>query len=417
MYNLEGNKKKAVDILKSKGYKDLDFINNGEFGLTYRCENPQGQTVAAKVTFGLLGKKEDVMKEINAADDLKCMKPMDVEKLRPFMNDEQYKKKLKEFKRYNKYINKPVFKFLENDIAVFEAPLATGDLLKDAFTGTDGEMVDKVKKVGRHVLKALSVLHSHDRLHLDIKPNNILKVEQEGKTLFQLADFGLMQPALDAISEKGKIDENDKMEKEKYKVEKIKNENGKEQYKANYLKALAGRGNKDYMAPDILDATLKANSVLQRQKVTRKACGTCTPNVNGMGTFNMGQMKKKSMVDAINSAIKSARKGNSYYSSPELIKSCRPCTLEELKASDVYSVGLSLYHMYCGVKTDIRIVRGNLETMMPKWIEAAKVKADDNPECKKIKLFMQAIFKMCDKDPKKRPTAKKALELPGIAKN
>lgn len=414
MYNLERNKKKAVDILKSKGYKDLDFINNGEFGLTYQCDNPQGQSVAAKVTFGLLGKKEDVMQEINAADDLKCMKPMDVEKLRPFMNDEQYRKKLKEFKRYNKYINKPVFKFLENDIAVFEAPLATGDLLKDAFTGTDGEIVDKVKKVGRHVLKALSVLHNHDRLHLDIKPNNILKVEQEGKTLFQLADFGLMQPALDTISEKGKIDENDKMEKEKYKVEKIKNENGKEQYKANYLKALAGRGNKDYMAPDILDATLKANSVLQRQQR-----GTCTPNVSGMGTSNMRRMPRESMVDAINYAIKSARKGNLYYSSPELIKSCRPCTFKELMASDVYSVGLSLYHMYCGVKTNIKIVRGNLETMMndSQQVEKIKVKADDPPESKKIKLFMQAIFEMCDKDPKKRPTAKKALELPGIAKN
>jgi len=81
---------------------------------------------------------------------------------------------------------------------IFISPLAQGDMWKEFEDETKNlEEFEKrlleIKKAAKGTLKALVALHSKGRLHLDIKPDNILKtINDKGKPIAQLADFGLL---------------------------------------------------------------------------------------------------------------------------------------------------------------------------------------------------------------------------------
>lgn len=48
-----------------------------------------------------------------------------------------------------------------------------------------------MRKVAKNVLKALKSLHSQDKVHSDISPQNIYRVQgDKGKDIFKLGDFG-----------------------------------------------------------------------------------------------------------------------------------------------------------------------------------------------------------------------------------
>ncbi len=195
-------KKKAEEILGIKGYKNPQFLGNGAFGVTYKCENKEGKLVAVKVIFGLFG-EEDIEKELKEAKEINSMRPMNPSKYEPLLKlglitQEEYDEKKQKYEDFEKFLNKPqiipVTDREKKQYAILELPLADGDLTNTNNKKSFGD----IRKIAINVLKALDIMHAHDRLHLDIKPDNILEIKGDGgQEIYQVADFGTVQAAVD----------------------------------------------------------------------------------------------------------------------------------------------------------------------------------------------------------------------------
>ena len=61
-----------------------------------------------------------------------------------------------------------------------------------------------IARLGVAVLESLVVLHANKTLHADIKPHNVLYTFDDGRYVFALGDFGLMEPASDMLIELSK---------------------------------------------------------------------------------------------------------------------------------------------------------------------------------------------------------------------
>ncbi|MDR1240368.1 MAG: protein kinase [Oscillospiraceae bacterium] len=320
MEDLERRKVEAMRILRNKNYEVGDFLGNGAFGVVYKCRKSDGTLVAAKVTFGLWDSAQ-VLEEVKAAEELRSMKPFDWKRIESefgFLSGKLERLK-KKSSSYNKYLNKPVYVGSDTvegeQIAIFEAPLADDSLFGTVDLGKANEFAT-LKKIARQTLKALKILHDHDRLHLDIKPDNILKITSEkGKDRFQLADFGLVTPAL---------------------------------------------GN---------DGTYKLDT---------------------------------------------AAIGDQYYKAPEIrSRSAAKVTLNELKAVDIYAVGITLFQLYCEAnKFNGPTCNACFEMLEEKshLIDTLRWLPDDG------KNFLKLVSKMISLDPKQRPTAVQALADSGLSK-
>ncbi len=190
----------TLRVLNELGYKNLKFLGQGSYNTVFKCNNKSNELVAAKVVMANSDDDYDVEAlntEIGTSDQLEKMKPINWEKYK----DSFFKinpSVAKRAKHYFKYFNRPVSKGAcsnsDFQYAVFEAPLIKGDMW-DTFVESEDKSVniEELKKVAKNILKALVVLHSQGRVHLDIKPHNIFRAAgAKGKDIFQLGDFGLL---------------------------------------------------------------------------------------------------------------------------------------------------------------------------------------------------------------------------------
>jgi Serine/threonine protein kinase len=178
----------AIDVLENSGYETKGFLGMGSYNVVFKCINPQGKLVAAKVVIARSKDeidKKSLNREIESAIELEKMRPINWDKFGDSFLESIAPKAKKQAKYYFKYINSPAyegtFEWIYGGeryfIAIFEASLVNEDawdaFIKSRNTGVDFE---ELRRMARHVLKALVYLHSHGRVHLDIKPKNILKL-------------------------------------------------------------------------------------------------------------------------------------------------------------------------------------------------------------------------------------------------
>ncbi len=199
----------AKYVLEDRGYQIIRFLGQGAYSTVYECKNPQGEPVAAKV---VMSNKDDIdglvdlLTEVDAVADLAKMKPIDWDKYSDsFLESIALKAKgqaqtaKKRAEHYYKYINRPVNKGAyeyqngKKYYSIYEAPIATMDAWTEFIEKKGPIDYEEVKRMLDQVLKALVFLHSHGRVHLDIKPQNILRgTKPNGKSLSQLSDMGLI---------------------------------------------------------------------------------------------------------------------------------------------------------------------------------------------------------------------------------
>lgn len=248
----------AEELLKSIGcdMKELQLLGQGAYNTVYKGLHPNqvdnpGVVIALKV---VSGPNEYIKNEKITSIEMKNLQPMDWEKQKEQFDS--FAKSLfgkgaqvdpnmvKRAKYYKKYLNVSTLyrefgykqvrdilgkryrgyeleflwpSFDETQTAyIFTSPLAEGDMW-GAFQNASESLNDfkermrKIRKAAKDVLKALTFLHAKGRLHLDIKPDNILQATNvKGKTFAQLADFGLLDvkttPNNDVLKEVGKVD-------------------------------------------------------------------------------------------------------------------------------------------------------------------------------------------------------------------
>lgn len=241
----------------------LKFKGQGTYNTVFEGPHPNPTVNPGRVALRVAsGPQRQIESEAYSSFELEQMRPKDWEKYQDQFQafakalcvpeadvDPKY---VKQAKYYKKYLNIPEIyaEFSERDVRsileakyksvpeeeraeildilwehdprepkvayIFIAPLAQGemwDLFKE--TAEDGvelkKRIEHIRKAANGVLKALVALHAKGRLHLDIKPDNMLRcVNDKGKTFVQLCDFGLLdfktQPNNDKIVELGKID-------------------------------------------------------------------------------------------------------------------------------------------------------------------------------------------------------------------
>lgn len=260
-FNMDDKAKRkliAEELLNFIGcnMKELQLLGQGTYNTVYKGLHPNkvdnpGVVIALKV---VSGPNEDIKNEKITSIEMKKLQPMDWEKQKKQFGSfaeslcdkrEVDPNMVKRAKYYRKYLNVSTlyreFDYIQvRDILrkryrdyelerlwpsydktqtayIFTSPLAEGDMwgaFQNASESLDDfkERMRKIRKAAKGVLKALTVLHAKGRLHLDIKPDNILQATNaKGKTVAQLADFGLLDvkttPNNDVLKEVGRVNE------------------------------------------------------------------------------------------------------------------------------------------------------------------------------------------------------------------
>lgn len=253
-------------LLQSVGYKpnQLEFLGQGTYNTVFK--GPHLKIPRMEVALKVASGPEDmIIDEKTSAIEMKKLHPADWESYEKYFNAfakalcggnaKVDPKLVKRAKYYRKYINTPelvaefdyeqVRKILENNIVtkahvnklwpngdrsqvayILVSPLAQGDIW-DTFKKNLDSLEDFkkrmkiIRKTASGVLKALVTLHAKGRLHLDIKPDNILQaINEKGKTVAQLTDFGLMDvattPNNDTVQEFGRVNKEGRVYSESY---------------------------------------------------------------------------------------------------------------------------------------------------------------------------------------------------------
>lgn len=200
----------AEKILSEEKYNDISFLGIGTYNTVYKAKNLENEVVVAKIVIsdGTESGKLGLDNEIKASKEV-----IDLEPSKICRNDISAEEKSqlgkfndgKIYKQYQKYINKVSCKKNGSikindgesyDYVIFETSLTDGDIYK-TFGQYLNNPFNELKRMAKHTLKALNILHSQGKVHLDIKPANVLssKVTSKSgnqKTVYQLADFGTM---------------------------------------------------------------------------------------------------------------------------------------------------------------------------------------------------------------------------------
>lgn len=189
----------AIKFLVDNSYSDIEFLNNGGFSFVFKCKNPEGEKIAARVI--VAESSRALNQEIDMNNNLESL-DWNYESCENFESGDLISCFFQEpsFKQYAN-IGRVTVVSQEKMMAIFESPLMDGDISETEFTATDSfdddeshKTVDysELKRVASRVLKVLVVLNNNGLAHFDIKPQNILALRTpQGKSEYKVTDFGL----------------------------------------------------------------------------------------------------------------------------------------------------------------------------------------------------------------------------------
>ena len=169
--------------LQGGKYRIVRILGQGNFGITYLAEqlNPK-RTVAIKELFLSVQGVNDRLGSSVIVPNIRNKQ----------MFEQQITKFKKEAKRimslHNEHIVPVYDLFDENDTAYYVMEYVEGESLADKMKAMGHPFsIDEVQNIFPQILDALTEIHSHQILHLDIKPGNIM-IDCNG--LVKLIDFG-----------------------------------------------------------------------------------------------------------------------------------------------------------------------------------------------------------------------------------
>ena len=169
-------------FLQGGKYRIVRYISSGGFGCTYEAEHVLlGKRVAIKEFF---------VKDFCNRDEHTCQVTVGTESKKGLV--EKLRRKFIDEARALSGLHHPGIVsvsdvFEENGTAYYVMDYINGCSLSDLVRREGPLSESRALGYIRQVCAALSYVHAHDRLHLDIKPGNIM-VDQEGNVI--LIDFG-----------------------------------------------------------------------------------------------------------------------------------------------------------------------------------------------------------------------------------
>lgn len=169
-------------LLQGGKYRIVRYISSGGFGCTYEAEHVLlGKRVAIKEFF---------VKDFCNRDEHTCQVTVGTESKKGLV--EKLRKKFIDEARALSALHHPGIVsvsdvFEENGTAYYVMDYIDGSSLSDLVRCEGPLSESRVLGYIRQVCAALSYVHAHGRLHLDIKPGNIM-IDQDGNAI--LIDFG-----------------------------------------------------------------------------------------------------------------------------------------------------------------------------------------------------------------------------------
>lgn len=181
--NAEIDNLQAGSLLQGGKYQIVRFVNSGGFGCTYEAlfVTMHNTRVAIKEFF-----VKDFCRRDNATGNV-CLAMENKRELVDMLKRKFFDEAQKLFNMHHEGIVRVTDVFLENNTAYYVMDFidgrSIGDILKREGTLPESRALHYIGQV----CDALTYLHSHNCLHLDIKPGNIM-VDKNGNAI--LIDFG-----------------------------------------------------------------------------------------------------------------------------------------------------------------------------------------------------------------------------------
>lgn len=181
--NAEIDNLQAGSLLQGGKYQIVRFVNSGGFGCTYEAlfVTMHNTRVAIKEFF-----VKDFCRRDNATGNV-CLAMESKRELVDMLKRKFFDEAQKLFNMHHEGIVRVTDVFLENNTAYYVMDFidgrSIGDILKREGTLPESRALHYIGQV----CDALTYLHSHNCLHLDIKPGNIM-VDKNGNAI--LIDFG-----------------------------------------------------------------------------------------------------------------------------------------------------------------------------------------------------------------------------------
>lgn len=181
--NAEIDNLQAGSLLQGGKYQIVRFVNSGGFGCTYEAlfVTMHNTRVAIKEFF-----VKDFCRRDNASGNV-CLAMENKRELVDMLKRKFFDEAQKLFNMHHEGIVRVTDVFLENNTAYYVMDFidgrSIGDILKREGTLPESRALHYIGQV----CDALTYLHSHNCLHLDIKPGNIM-VDKNGNAI--LIDFG-----------------------------------------------------------------------------------------------------------------------------------------------------------------------------------------------------------------------------------
>ena len=169
-------------LLQGGKYRIVSFINSGGFGCTYEAKHLMlGERVAIKEFF---------VKDFCNRDEKTAHVTVGTQSKRGLI-DKLKGKFIDEAKMLYRMQHPGIVRvfdvFEENDTAYFVMDYIDGPTLSDIVAREGALSEERAVRYIRQVAKALQYVHDHDRLHLDVKPSNIMVDSSDNAILI---DFG-----------------------------------------------------------------------------------------------------------------------------------------------------------------------------------------------------------------------------------
>lgn len=181
---------KQGSTLKSGKYKIVKTLGQGSFGITYLATtriSMDGQLGKMDVNVNVTI-KEFFMSDLNS----RAIDGTSVERTNSTLVKNYLNKFQREAENLSKLHHPNIVKVLEvfdeNNTAYYVMEFIDGETIDDYIKRNGNLSTDESLKITKEVCSALSYMHGHKMLHLDLKPKNIMR-DSEGH--IYLIDFGL----------------------------------------------------------------------------------------------------------------------------------------------------------------------------------------------------------------------------------